>query len=101
MSIKTFSKQPYEEFMIAGEFKKVLATGETLNTPTMTAVNNATGLDSSSDVIESGTVAVNGTQVIGRVKGGTTGQTHKITIKCVTSDSNKWEVDVNMDVTEI
>ena len=101
MALEEFSKQPYEEFVIAGEFSSVLATEETLSTPTMTAINKKTGVDTSAAVIEGGTVAVSGSQVIGRVKAGATKETHKITIRTETSDSNKWEIDVLMKVKEL
>jgi hypothetical protein len=100
MALEEFTKQPYEEFVIAGEFSAVLATGETLLNPAMTAINKKTGVDTSSDVIESGTVQVSGSQVVGRVKAGVHKETHKITIRTETSDSNKWEIDVLMKVVE-
>jgi hypothetical protein len=100
MALEQFTKQPYEEFVIAGEFSAVLATGETLSNPTMTAINKKTLEDTSAEVIESGTVAVSGTQVVGRVKAGVHKETHKITIRTETSDQNKWEIDVLMKVVE-
>jgi hypothetical protein len=101
MALESFSKQPYEEFVIAGEFSSVLETGETLLNPTMTAVNKKTGVDTSSEVIESGTVAVSGSQVVGRVKAGVDKEQHKITIRTETSLSNKWEIDVIMKIKEL
>ena len=101
MALESFSKQPYEQFVIAGEFEAVLLTGETLQNPTMTAINKATDADTSTVVIEQATVAISGTQVIGRVRAGVDGETHKITIRTETIDDNKWEVDVLMKVKEL
>jgi hypothetical protein len=101
MALESFTKQPYEEFVIAGEFSAVLAVAETISTPLMTAINKKTGTDTTATVIEAGTVAVNGTRVQARCKAGADKETHKITIRAETSDQNKWEIDVLMKVKEL
>jgi hypothetical protein len=104
MTIKTFGKQPYEKFYIAGEFKKVLASSETLQIPisasAVVVVDEVKGADSTSEVI-AGSAAISGTQVVCQVHQGGDGSIHQITIKTETSDGNKWEVDALMEVDEI
>jgi len=100
MALESFTKQPYEEFMIAGEFTSVLATGETLSSPAASAINGKTKVDTTSAVLEIGTLVVSGTQVQVRCKAGIDKETHKITIRTETSAGNKWEIDVNMKVKE-
>ena len=100
MALETFTKQPYEEFTIAGEFSAVLEVGETLSTPVVSAMNKKTLADTTTDVTDQGSVVVDGTQVKVLVKAGVTKDTHKITIQTETSNSHKWEIDVLMKVKE-
>jgi hypothetical protein len=104
MAIKTFGKQPYEKFYIAGEFKKVLASSESLQIPisatAVVMVDEVEGADSTSEVI-AGTAAISGTQVVCQVQQGVDGSVHKITIRTETTDGNKWEVDALMEVDEV
>lgn len=102
MALESFTKQPYEEFMIAGDFSKVLEDTETITlaTSTVTAVNKSTGDDTSSAVLDASTKEVDGSQLRCRCKAGLTGEQHKITFRAVTSEENKWEIDVIMKVKE-
>ena len=97
-----FEKQPYEEFVIAGDFTTVLAAAEsiTLATSVVTAVDK-NGDDATVDVLEADSESVVGHQFRARCKGGTEELSpYQITFKIVTSLSNKWEIDVIMNIEE-
>jgi hypothetical protein len=102
MALESFTKQPYEEFMIAGDFTQVLESTETIvvGTSTVTATDKSTGEDTSATVLDASTKEVDGTQLRCRCRAGLTGEQHKITFRAVTSEENKWEIDVIMKVKE-
>lgn len=102
MALERFTKQPYEEFVIAGEYSDVLETGETIisGTSTVTSVDTSDDSDSSTEVLDTATKAVDGTQLKMRVKGGVHGEKHKITFRADTSLGNNWEIDVIMKIKE-
>jgi len=105
-SPSSFTKQPYEEFVIGISFKKRLDSDETITAKTVTATLSSA--DATSTVIagsEIGTDEYAGYILIG-VKGGVTGSTYKITTKITTDkqlpdDSyQKFESDINMRIVE-
>lgn len=100
----SFTKQPYEAFGIEGDFVNVLDTGETivLGSSSVTAVDNADN-DKSSVVLNQATVAVADlTKLRVQCQAGVESESpYKVTFRILTSDSNKYEIDVNMKVKEI
>lgn len=103
--MESFQKQPYEAFVIAGEFASVIQTGEAINevNSTVTAVDKPAGDDMTSVVITTGSKSVDGTQLKAQVRGGVSGTTYKITFRAETDATppNKWEIDVLMKVKEL
>jgi len=93
-----FDKQPSEEFFIAIDFSDRLADGETISSKIVTAVNVATGIDTTTVVINSS--AIDGDDINIKVKAGTSGEKHKITVQITTSGSNILEEEVIMHVIE-
>ena len=98
MSYLYFDKQPSEEFFIAVDFSDRLATGETISSKTVTAINIATGVDATTTIIESS--SIDGDNINIKVAAGITGNDYKITILINTSGSNILEEDVVMHVVE-
>jgi len=92
----TFTKQPSEIFSVTMDFGKMLASAETISTKTVGAT--LSGVDATSTVISSSTIS--GSTVIVKVKAGVTGNSYKITITITTSDSNVFEDEITMTVTE-
>lgn len=99
-ALDKFTKQPYEKFVIAGEFNRVLELGESLTSPTVTSIDINDESDSTADIIETSTIQVDGSQVKVQCKGGVDGETHKITIRTETNLNNKWEVDAEINIEE-
>lgn len=102
MIIEYFTKQPYEEFYIAGCFSNVLETGETLvlAESTVTAQDN-NETDKSSDVLDQATISVIDSKLQIRCKAGIESESpYKLTFRVTTSTGNKWEIDVKMNVDE-
>lgn len=95
-----FTKQPYEEFTISSDFGLNFLSGETIVSQTVSAVDSS-NVDVTATITTQASVAHDGSKVTVLVKGGTTGNTYKITFRCVTSLGHKWENDVQMKVTEI
>ena len=93
-----FYKQPSEVFVIAVDFVQRLATGETITSKTVTAIELKHNADKTSTVIDS--FIIDGTAIDIKVKAGTDGISYKITIKAVTSGSNTLEEEVIMYVVE-
>ena len=101
MGLENFKKQPYEEFLIAGDYVNVLNSGETLVLGSSSAAaSDSAGNDQTSVVLDVSTLAVSGSQLKVKVRAGVTGETYKITFKTTTSLGYKWEIDVNMRVIE-
>jgi len=100
--MESFEKQPYEEFVIAADFVNVLEDAETIESgPTVTATD-VDGEDAVLDIIDDTTISVSGSQVLVLVKAGVElSSPYQITFQCVTSNGNKWELDVHMFVREL
>lgn len=103
--MESFQKQPYEAFVIAGDFASVIQTGEAINeaNSTVIAADKTTGDDMTIEVIMPGSKTVDGTQLKAQVKGGVSGVTYKVTFRIETDaiPANKWEIDVLMKVKEL
>ncbi len=94
-------KQPSEELDCSIEFAADLAVGETLVLDGVTAINIATGADSTSLVIATSPAPqISGTKLLWRTKDGLDTQQHKITAKVHTSAGQKFEVDIGLNVVE-
>jgi len=102
--LEEFSKQPYEEYAIGVEFSAVVDTDEEsvlLSSSSVTCVD-ASGEEDTSVYI-SGSFDVQ-TDTILRVRikdGAESNSPYKFTFKCVTSEGNKWEKDIQMNVRDI
>ena len=104
MALDTFSKQPYETFPIEADFVNVLADGETivLGTSDVSALKSDGSTDATGIVLTVAEKAVSGSLLQIRVKDGVAVDSpYKITFRAVTSDSNKYEKDVEMAVAEL
>jgi len=97
-----FEKQPYEEFTVSTDFSRNFATGETVSSQTVTAVDKD-GATVTTTVTDQTTVANDGgSKVSVLVKAGTVvASPYRLTFRCVTSTGHKWEHDIQMNVREI
>ncbi|HUW49217.1 MAG TPA: hypothetical protein VMW36_10785 [Patescibacteria group bacterium] len=103
VSPDSLQKQPYEQFNISVDFKKQLASDETITDVTVSATD-------SSDA-DATTTIVEGSQIVGQtikvgIMGGVTGETYKLTCK-ITTDAimpggnfEQYEGDVSIIVVE-
>lgn len=89
MSLKTLVKDPDESKIYVIDFSSLLATGETLSSPTVTA--SPSGLTIGTPVISSGTVQV-------RISGGTVDTQYSIDVTVNTSLSNVLNDTVYLNV---
>lgn len=98
--MESFTKQSYEEFVIAGDFDNVMEAGETL----VLANCDVKAYDKADADVTSSLLAnkaISGTQLQITVKAGSvSAQPYIITFYAETSDGNKWELDVKMKVKE-
>jgi hypothetical protein len=98
--MESFTKQSYEEFVIAGDFVNVLEAGETL----VLADCDIKAYDSSDTDVTSSILenkAVSGSQLQITVKDGSNSSSpYIISFYAETSDGNKWELDVKMKLKE-
>ena len=100
MALAIFTKQSYEDFPISADFSKDMATGETLISQTITAIDNA-GDDATASILSTPTND-GATQALIRVFAGTEALSpYKVTFRVVTSIGNKWELDIKMKVKEL
>lgn len=101
----SFTKQPWEEFVIAGSIEDAMDTGETIDLANsdISAIDLSDSSDSTSTVVEIATKAKDDTlgYLKVRIKGGAHGEQHKITFRIDTEQGNQYEVDVKMKVKEI
>ena len=100
--MEKFFKQPAETFPIAADFGAVLADEETIDgTASSVSAKDEDGFDVTNDVIESGSLTVNGAKMIITVKGGEDGKVYQITFSCCTDIGNYFELDVRMIVKDV
>lgn len=94
-------KQPAEKFYIDVDFSANLDTGELLDSTQSTVKATLNGADSTSTVIESGSLIANSGKLFIRVQNGADGETHKLTFKAVTDQGNVLEQDVDLIIEEL
>lgn len=94
-----FTKQPNDKFIVAADFTSKLATGETLNSRTVTAVKKSDGSDATSTVVYSS--AIDGNRILIGVQAGATGECYQIVAKVVTSNSYQRQLDIMVSVQEL
>ena len=103
MALESFTKQNYEEFVIAGNFNENMEVGELITSQTMSARDKDNN-DVTSTVIDGTTVVNDGDgRVQGLIKAGDEALApYVVTFKCVTDSIpvHKWEIDVKMKVKE-
>ena len=102
-SLESFSKQGYEEFIIAADLVNVLNTGEEIiiGSSEIFAIDKGAG-SATDDILYPFSKTVSGSQLRIRCKGGIESKSpYKITFRAVTNEDNKWEVDVLMRVKEL
>jgi len=93
-------KQSYEEFTVQVSFALNLASGESIVSSTVTAVDKA-GTDVSSTITDQTTVVQTSNAVSLKVRAGSASMSpYKLTFRCVTSAGHKWEHDITMRVRE-
>lgn len=94
-------KQPSEKFYVDVDFSDNLDTGELLDSAQSSVTASLNGANSTSAVIETGSLIANSGKLFIRVQGGTDGDTHKLTFKAVTDQGNVLEQDVDLIIEEI
>lgn len=110
---KSFTKQPFEQFLVAFGFEDDLASGETISSVTIVEIDLATLVAPVPTILEGssiiGTVAsdgktmtveANGTDVGQEIKAGADTGRYKVSFRITTSTGRKFEADVVMAVTE-
>ena len=110
MANKKVKKQPYEAFYISGSIYNVAASGETVDDSNSSVVaEDKDGTDVTSTLLESGTKALaddpNGgtdNMLTMRLQNGTEAASpYKVSFKIQTTDGNKYEVDMDVEVEEL
>lgn len=96
--VDTVNKKPYDIFAIGVNFATDLDQSESVVAYTVACVNIATGADSKADIVESDSLT--SPKVLIAVKGGSAGETHKITVQAVTSFDNYFEKDIFIQIAE-
>lgn len=92
-------KFSYDEFPVYFNFNNFLATNETVISFTLTCVDTATGIDSTSSIIE-GTPSLATPRVTVGVKGGVDQEEHKITVTVTTSFGQVYELELYLEITD-
>ena len=105
MALDSFQKQSSEKFVISCSFENDLDSNESivLNNSTITAVDKDSN-NSTSEVLTSGTITVDGSKLKIQVKDGDESKSpYKITFKAVTDATppNSWEKDILMKIKEL
>lgn len=110
MANKKVKKQPYEAFYISGSIYNVAAEGETVDLNNSTVVaEDKDGTDVTSTLLESGTKALaddpNGgtdNMLTMRVQAGEEDYSpYKVSFRIQTTDGNKYEVDMDIEIEEL
>ena len=98
-------KQPGESLRYSMTFLpgKAIAMGDSLaGTPTVTIATIPGGEDTSSSMIEAGSVSRIGNTIYVGIKGGVDAQSYKVTFKCDTTNGEKGvEEDLVIEVKEL
>jgi hypothetical protein len=96
------SKQPYEAFTLSVDFGANMISGETIASQTVTAADSE-GNDVTDTVLDTAlTVNDGATKVLFYVRAGSpTASPYKLTVRCVTSATHRWEKDIKLKVKEL
>ena len=102
MTVGYFTKQNRETFFISADFEDVLEDGETIVVGNSSVVaEDVNGEVVTDDVLTAGSIAVSGYTLKIKVKEGSEALSpYKITFVAVTSLTNTWEKDVEMEIIE-
>jgi hypothetical protein len=103
MTTTKITKYAYEEFYRYHDFARSdgrgkITTGETVSTCTVTVTDDAGADVSASMVSDVSAYGSPQTQVKYLLKGGTAGETYTITIRGVTSNSQKFEDHLTLEI---
>lgn len=100
--MEKFKKQSYEEFVIGADFSANFDSGTVISSEVVTATDK-NGLDVTATITDQASVSNDGTSVVNVLirAGDQTLSPYKITFRIIDSVSNKWELDVKMEVKEI
>lgn len=95
-------KQPREQYAVAIDFEDRLPTGVSLSTCTVSAINLTTG-QADTSVYHSSSGTISGTQAIGFLKAGTSGQKYQVTylVTCGDSPATTFEEEILLEVEAI
>lgn len=94
----SFTKQPYETYIISMDFTNVLESGDTLASQNLTAIRKSDATSATTTVITSS--GIDGGKLSVLVKAGTNGETYQLTGKVITILSYQYQMDVLMQVVE-
>ncbi len=100
MALATFYKQPYEEFPVSVDFSENMAEAETIIAQTISAVDNVEA-DATADVLSAPENDGAFGALIKVLAGTELLSPYKITFRIITSEGNKWELDILMKIKEL
>lgn len=99
MSIPSFgNKQPYEEYYVSFNFSNDIACGEEIDSASVVVIDGE-GEDATAEIVKSVLLA-SGCRVFVFVQGGTE-QTYKMTCKVICSNTEKYEKEAYLPVSDI
>ena len=88
-------KQPAEKFYIGVDYVNALLEDESLNLGACSVVvYDDGGNDVTNDIYDGGTLTVDGTKLLARIKGGEEGKIYKVSFRAGTNQGNIYEKDV-------
>ena len=93
------SKSPIEKFPVVFGFSTDLGPGETVVSVVVTCINEATGVDSATEIVDSNVIASPDVTVV--LKGGTEGDEHAIQCLATTSHGNHYDRDLKLVVESV
>ncbi len=93
-----FIKQPSEIYPIAFNYAGQLPGGVTISSGTLSARNASTGADASALVLDSTAAAIDGVNVVARVKSGVAGIDYQLNFLVYLSDASVLEDNMVMRV---
>jgi hypothetical protein len=94
--VARLEKQPWERKRYRADFRDNLATGETITTPTFEVSPTTVP----PVVVDDLAIAPEGDQMVMFFGGGVNNTTYRITMKTITSDGQKLEDEIELQVTE-
>ncbi len=96
----SLEKQPAEKLTIGVDFANDLASGETISSAVVSAIDLSDGSDASAIVL-TGLSGISTSVVSHTAKAGTDGKRYKITFRATTDAPHIFEADVIMTVREL